>query len=123
MKKYITSLACIAIIGFAANSTTAADNVDVVQSVAGGPVTIAVSITGAPDVTFNPSTNVNMNGKTAPNAFQISGYHDAANVKANGQAYGMASDVNKLFWLDISTTAYVEPTGTNSTAFGSWNTL
>ncbi len=122
MKKYIYALACIAIIGFVTHNATASD---VAQTNPGDQVTVsASSITGAPDLTFNPSTNVVINGTTADTAFQITGYHDSADQKKNGQAYGMASDVNKLYWLDISTTAYSEPSGTNSGAFGStWHEM
>ena len=52
-------------------------------------------------------------------------YHEQANQKSSGQAYGMTSESNKMYFMDISSTAAPTTfTGTNESAFGSdWNTM
>ena len=103
-----------------------AQAVDLVQTGgAGKPVSIATAgNAAAPDVTFNPSTNVIMTGVSVATAFAISGYHDQAVGKSNGQVYGMGSNSNKMFMKDISGGA---PTATSSTviatAFSGWYTM
>ena len=107
---------------FSANNTYASD---VAQTTPGGVVTVAATaVAGAQPITFNPSTNVNMDGATSATAFAIDGWHEQAELKTAGQGYGMASDTNKMFFIDISQAISATTiTGTNSGAFSSWNTM
>lgn len=108
---------------FATNSMA----VDLVQSGAGQAVTIAVTVPGAQDVSFNPSTNVIMSGQSDVTAFGVAGYHTQALGKDSGQAYLMTADENKMFFLDISangTPAGPTSSGTTKAAFTEdWHTL
>lgn len=128
MKKTLYILACASIFSLLAQNAMAAAS-DVTQTGgAGAKVTIATTaINGAPDpLEFNPSTNVNMDGQSDATAFAIFGWHDQVEKKASGQAYGMASDENKLFFLDISSdlTDLEATAGTNAaTAFADWTTI
>ncbi len=99
------------------------------QSGGGGTaVTVdAGNVAGAQDVTFNPSTNVVMSGVANSTQYAIGAYHTQALEKASGQAYGMASDANKIYFMDISQTgATPAVTGSNATFFSTandWNIM
>lgn len=75
---------------------------------AGTAVTVVgTGVAGAQSIVFNPSTNVSMSGNSVATNFAIAGYHTQALRKASGQAYGMGSDSNKMYFQDISnSTAY-----------------
>lgn len=125
MKKIYPLLTAIAAGCLMTGMAYAADNIDVVQASAGQQVTIAITVAGAPTpLAFNPSTNVNMDGKTGATSFQINAWHQQAAGKAAGQRYGMAADANTMFFTDISTvTAPADIAGTTSAAFGAWTTM
>jgi hypothetical protein len=101
------------------------------QDATTGTVTItAGAVAGAQSITFDPSTNVQMNGNSMATSFAIGAYHSQALRKASGQAYGMAADSSKMYFQDISdSTAYtgLVGAGTNqSTSFTTtknWNQL
>jgi len=117
MKKsmYLTLGAClVSVVALCSNANTA----DLTTG-ANGLVTIdASNVAGAPDLTFNPSSNVIMDGESSATAFQENAYHTSVLNKASGQAYGMSSSSNKVWFLDISTTSsYGAPSGTTAAAF------
>ena len=124
MKKALYIICTAALCGFWISNANA---VDITQTAAGDPVTLTTAnVAGDPGFTFNPSTGVIMDGESDETSFAISAYHKATINKASGQAYGMAADVNKLFFMDISgdsVTATI--TGTTSTAAfsGDWVTM
>ena len=124
MKKarYIT--AGLLFCALSATSTVYAAGTAVTNANPGEALTITgTGVPGAKNVVFTPSTNVNMSADSMATSFAVNGWHDQADQKKNGQAYGMAADSNKMFFLDISTTAGVAVTATNSTAFSGWNTM
>ena len=129
MKRILCSLAVTAIIGIC-SSAIAADTAFTQTDGAGEQVVLAITdtsgpITGAPDFTFNPSTNVVMGGMSSPTSFAAWSYHQNVDGKSSGQEYGMTSEVNKLFFLDISTDGTVETDSdaTDSTLFAGWTKL
>ena len=113
----------IACLGFSASQASAA-TLDLDQS-AGGAAAVFTPTTlvpGAVALSFTPSAQVVMDGKSVRTSFAINAYHGAVLNKASGQAYGMAADSKKVYFLDISTvTAYASPTGTTAATFSGAN--
>lgn len=104
-----------------------ANAVNLVQANPGDDVTIAINVPGAPaNMTFSPSTNVNMFGSSDETSFGIGAYHEQALNKNAGQAYAMIADSNKMYFQDISTTT-TEPTIPTSSggikASADWTTM
>ena len=99
MKKILT-LAAIGI--FTLSMTQAAHTV--VWGWTEGSIPISTNnVAGTPDFDpFSPSTNVYMMGQTASSGFTIGALHDQVVGKKSGKAFGMASDSNKVYYLDIS---------------------
>ena len=91
----------------------------------GGQVSFTITTPGAPTpFTFNPSSNVAMAGVSVATAFQENAYHTAVLNKASGQSFGMASNSNKIWFNDISSTSsYTAPTGSTSATFSGWNSI
>ncbi|MDD2464683.1 MAG: hypothetical protein PHI97_11870 [Desulfobulbus sp.] len=121
MKKILCMATGLLLCTFSAQNIFAA----AFSGVSGADVTVSASnVSGATNITFTPSTNVNIYGTSVSTSFAAIAYHDQANQKKAGQAYGMTSDSNKMHFLDISSTAAPTSfTGTNEAAFSSWNTL
>lgn len=126
MKRILCFLAATAIIGVSINNNAnAADTAFVQADGAGELVTLTITdtsgpIAGAPDFTFAPSTNVVLLGVSSPTSFAIWAHHQNVVAKTSGQQYGMTSDVNKMYFRDISAVgaeAYTSATATNSLAF------
>ena len=124
MKKTLFFLVAAAIIGFWSQSNTA-QALDMSNGTPGAPLDLAVATSGAPNFAFNPSTNVNIRGTSSPTSFAIYSWHQNVINKKSGQAFGMAADVNKLYFLDISSAGATAPslTGTTSAVFTGWTTL
>ena len=126
MKKIFCIIAGLLFCAFSTNSSYAASG-DVTQTGgAGGEMTIDTTNNAASaDLKFNPSTNVVMMGQSSATSFAVAGFHNQANQKAKGQVYGMATDSNKMFFNDISSTA--APTDISTTtaaaAFSGWYTM
>ena len=112
---------------FCALSSTSSVYAAVKNGTPGGVLNIPVTpagVPGAQPIAFTPSTNVNMGADVVSTSFAINAWHDQADQKKNGQAYGMAADSNKMFFLDISGTAATAVSGTNAgAAFAGWNTM
>ena len=116
---FLVATAAIGIFGFSNANATA-----FTQSEAGAPVTMTIAVAGAPNFQFNPSTNVVLDGQSDATSFAIYSYHENVLNKNSGQEYGMTSGVNKIYFLDISSsTAASTPTATDSTAFTGWNQM
>ena len=125
MKIYFCVALGILLCAFSVNNTFAA-NID--NANPGETVTITVTVPGAQDVEFNPSTNVNILGESDATSFAVSGWHEQAVQKDSGQAYLMSADENKMFFMDISADGEAVPAdGDRATNFanfkGVWNTL
>lgn len=82
------------------------------QSTAGEKVVIGVTVDGAQDIEFNPSTNVSLVGVSNDTSFGIAAYHEQAVKKSSGQAYAMMADSNKMYFMDISPAGVTLPTAT-----------
>jgi hypothetical protein len=128
MKK-IFCLVGLSLCLFATNSAFAGSG-DVSQTGgAGTAVTIEVTAAGVPgasNIVFTPSSNVLMQGQSVATSWALDAVHSQALGKDNGQAYGMAADSNKMYFLDAKTiTTLADISATNRTgAFGaSWHTL
>ena len=120
MVKKITSFVILLSLGIFASNVSA---VDIVQSTAGGPVTIAVDntvIPGGTNVEFQPSSQVLVSGGSVRTSFAVMTGHEAVRGKEAGQNYGMAADSASVFWIAAPAT-YTDITATNSTAFSSYN--
>jgi hypothetical protein len=93
----------------------------------GAQITIAAdAVPGAQPIIFNPSTNVNVDGQSDSTSFAVTAWHEQAEGKSSGQAYGMAADSNKMFFIDISDANNIPSgVGTNSGDFsgGDWHTM
>lgn len=116
MKKLIIAIAGLSLCAtFAMNANATAFT----QSAAGEDVTMTV--TGSPAFDpFTPSTNVVISGASVAEAFAVGAYHNQVLNKKSGKAFGMASDANSVYYLDIATgktAAGMVITGTNSSAF------
>lgn len=71
---------------------------------AGDPITItptAANIPGAQPLVFKPSPQVVMSYYSNFNGFSLNAVHNAAIETPGGQAYGMASDTNKVYWVSV----------------------
>ncbi len=73
----------------------------------GTPLTIAIALTGAPDLIFKTSPQVGMTYISDAAGFSENAAHAAAYLTSGGQAYGMADDTNKIYWLSIETIAAI----------------
>ncbi|MCL7488664.1 MAG: hypothetical protein M8357_10885 [Desulfobulbaceae bacterium] len=79
-----------------------ANAVSVGVTAAGAQVTIeAAGIDGADPLVFNPSPQVQMSVISRASGFSLNGVHASALETAGGQAYGMADDTNKVFWISV----------------------
>jgi len=117
MVKTITSFMAIMALCFMTSSAFAAAN----TATAGDALTVTVSnVTGASDLTFQPSAQVSISCESSATSFAAEAGHDAVQGKDAGQNYGMASDSSTVFWVNAKTTAYDTVSATNSTAFSSW---
>ena len=126
MKKTLSFLVAASVFGLLAMHTNAMASVSVANTNPGDPVTVTpTNVSGAANLVFNPSTNVIIDGDSDETSFAIWGYHSQVLGKSSGQAYGMAADTNKLFFLDISgLSAAPTVTGTNAAAaFTAWTTI
>lgn len=122
MVRKISSLMAILALGFIA-SMASATNMN--SSSAGGPVAIAVNTTlipGGTNVTFQPSSQVNIRGTSVRTSFAAISGHEAVKGKAAGQNYGMAADSSNVFWQAAPDTFPSTYANTNSGGFQSgWN--
>lgn len=124
MKRIFCFLAATATIGLFCFSSNV-NATSFTQTDAGEPVEMTVATAGAPNFSFNPSTNVILLGNSVTTSFAIWAHHQQVLNKASGQQYGMTSAVNKMYFLDISssTTAYTSATATNSAAFSTFTEM
>lgn len=121
MKKLIIAIAGLSLCATYAISVNAAS---LAQTAAGDDVTIAVTAGNPTFDPFKPSTNVVVSGATTAASFAVGAYHLQVLGKKSGKAFGMASDANEVYYLDISgTTTAPTVTGTNSTAFSSYTAM
>lgn len=109
MKKTILSLAVIGLCGLLSTNALA---LDLTQTGAGGPVSLA-STPAFDD--FNASTGVIVDGVSGVNQFAIGAYHQQVLNKKSGKAFLMASTSSAMYYLDISGLA-TGPTVTVSTS-------
>ncbi len=128
MKKTLYILVAASVFSLLTIHTSAMAAKQVSNATAGATVTVNSDTPGASNLVFNPSTNVNIDGQSDATAFAIFGWHDQTELKASGQAYGMASDENKLYFTNISDDmvildATIAAVGTNSAAFADWTTI
>lgn len=123
MKKLLTVIAAgLLFCSFSSNTSLATVNIENTEP--GGVVSFSPGVAGAPDpIEFTPSTNVNIGGQSDATSFAINSWHEQASSKTAGQAYGMTSDSNKMFFMDISTTAGSAVTGTTAAAFSGYTTI
>lgn len=120
MVKKLTSFMAITVLLFCASMASAAN---MSQTDAGGAVTVdASNVTGANDVIFQPSSQVNISGASEETSFAAISGHQAVAGKEAGQNYGMAADSSNVFWLAAAST-FPTLTDTNSGYFStnSWN--
>ncbi|WP_136808426.1 hypothetical protein [Desulfosediminicola flagellatus] len=123
MKKIIAVIAGISLCATYAISVNAAS---LSQDATTGDVTIEVTAGNPTFDAFKPSTNVIVSGATTANSFAVGAYHEQVLAKKSGKAFGMASDANEVYYLDISAAGTAAPTvtGTNAaTAFGDYTAM
>jgi hypothetical protein len=121
MKKILIAIAGLSLCVTYAISANAAS---LTQTAAGDDVTITVTAGNPAFDAFKPSTNVVMSGATTAASFAVGAYHSQVLGKTSGKAFGMASNANTVFFLDIATTTTAPTiTGTNATAFGSYTAM
>lgn len=115
MKKTIYIATGLLIGLFVANNAYSVDFAN--NTTTGGAVTFATGVTGAPgNITFNPSTNVIMDGTSVTTSYMVNAFHNQAVGKTAGQGFAMTSDSNKMWFISIEsgTAATVQVDGTNS---------
>jgi hypothetical protein len=103
MKKLALCFFSTALLIASANAGLAADGTISCEN--GATLTIdGGNTTGAVDLTFEPSTNVNIQGFVqdggAEYVFQT--WHSQVVAKDSGKAFGVTSLTNVTYWLDIS---------------------
>lgn len=83
-------------------SSAQAGNLDIA---AGGELDLAITtaaISGAvSNFVFKPSPSVRMIGSADDTGFAEAAVHLSAEGKSDGKAYGMASDSNQVWWMDV----------------------
>lgn len=71
----------------------------------------------APDFVFKPSPQVDMRGESDATGYAVGAAHHSALGKTDGKEYGMASDSNQVWWVDVSGEGtIIDVVGTNSAA-------
>lgn len=127
MKKITALIASAFLITSLAASV--ANSEEVVTNGTGGALTIPTATGGASDIVFNPSTNVIMSVATDSTAFAATAYHLQVLGKSSGKQFGMASDENTVFFLNIETAGDVAELATTETnaagllGTGDWTTM
>lgn len=103
MKKKLIYIAAISLGLFVSSNAIAADFT--VTAADDGAVTMASNAANdGPAFRFIPSTNIVMDGGTtaAGESFVVSAYHTSVLAKSSGKGFGMASDTNAMYWIDLS---------------------
>ncbi len=119
MKRIMIFMAAMTISVFMVASSHAQTSGDTVaQGDPGDVVVIEISLTGADDMEFKTSPQVEMSWVSDADGFAVNAAHAAAYEAPGGQAYGMAGDTNKVFWQSIEgMTEIVEVTTPDSSEF------
>lgn len=113
MKKGIATLSILIMSMFIAFSANGAD-----YSQADNVVTVsAANVTGADNIEFQASAQVNIDGVSEETAFAHAASHSQVVGKKNGRQFGMASDNSSIWWLEIETTAVYDVAATTSAQF------
>ncbi|MDW7773838.1 MAG: hypothetical protein SCH71_13205 [Desulfobulbaceae bacterium] len=68
----------------------------------GEVIVIDPALTGADNLEFKPSPQVKMSVYSNVNGFSTNGVHGAALGTVGGQAFGMASDTTKVYWVSVA---------------------
>lgn len=110
MKKMTICLSVFALSISCASFSLAAGETAIANasSTAGGTVTIAArAAIGTPAFVFEPSTSVNVQGLVASDGseFAVQTYHESVIERDSGKAFGVTSESNTTYWLDLSGTA------------------
>jgi hypothetical protein len=105
-------------------SSAQAGNLDIA---AGGELDLAIetdAITGdVSNFKFKPSPSVRMIGESDDTGFAEAAVHLSAEGKPDGKAYGMASDSNQVWWMDVGVAPLADAADaadTNSGALLGW---
>ncbi len=119
-KRYLLQLFCVSLISIGFCGNALAGPFANSGTLGGDDVEIESTDADRPDMVFTPSPKVWVTGGTSVDSFAASAVHLGSQEKTGGQAYGMASDTNQLFWSDVSADGHTAVTATGSSAFSDW---
>jgi hypothetical protein len=128
MKMFYTYLTVITLVIGSASLSFAAPTDLKNTSATDQTVTIAARGNN-PAFNFEPSTNVQVQGLVADDGseYALQTYHSSVLARNSGKAFGVTSETNITYWLDISASTLTEVTAldkTDETAFATnWKTM